>query len=204
MKMSTFLAGLLCWRACWPYLTEISRRNPPTHCQILFYYGALKSKMGFHRGNSNIHFIKNVVKGKFQSLSGHPSGGGENSQMIGSNVLVLTIGNKPMRFVFKHPTLGNLSGMKKTYRTSPRFQFCCENMTISVLDPIDDILMVHGASFSYNSKERPNSWYQVGYCFRWLQSYRDFYVENCTMRLDSSATNRKRCAKETNRNIYTK
>ena len=82
MKMSTFLAGLLCWRACWPYLTEISRQNPPTHCQILFYYGALKSKMGFHRDNSNIHFIKNVVKGKFPSLAGHPSGGGEHSQMI--------------------------------------------------------------------------------------------------------------------------
>ena len=143
------------------------------------------------------------MKGKFPLLAGHPSGGGENSQMIGSNVLILMIGNKPMRFVFNYPILGNLTGAKKTYGTSPRFQFCCENMTISVFGPVDDIFMVHGASFSYNSKERPNSWYRVGYCFRWLQSYRDFYAENCTMRLDSSATNRKRCGKQMNRNIYT-
>lgn len=203
MKYSTFLAGLLCWRACWPYLTETSRKSPPTHCQILFYYGLLKSKIGYHRDNSNIEFIKNVVKGNNPSLDGHPSGGGENSQMVGSNVLILTIGNKPMNFVFKFPTLGNLTGGKKTYKTSPKHQFTCENMTISVLDPVDDIIMIHGASFSYNTRECQTCWYRIGYCFRWLQSYKDFYVDTCTMRLDSLSVHRKRCGKTANRNIFT-
>jgi hypothetical protein len=36
MKLSTFVASLICWRPCWKYLTEVSPKNPPTHCQILF------------------------------------------------------------------------------------------------------------------------------------------------------------------------
>ena len=75
-KLSTFVASLICWRACWKYLTEVSRKSPPTHCQILFYYGALKSKMGHHRDNFNVQFIKNIVSGQSIKLDGHTSGGG--------------------------------------------------------------------------------------------------------------------------------
>ena len=138
MKDSTFLAGLICWRACWPFLTEISRRCPPTHCQLLFYYGAFKSHIGQHRDNSNIQYIKNIVSGNIQKRIGHASGGGENSQILGSNVLVLTVGNKPMLFKFKYPQSTNLTGKRVTYKTNPKHQFTCGTMTISVLDPIDD------------------------------------------------------------------
>ena len=202
MKTSTFLASLICWRACWNYLTEVSRRSPPTHCQMLFYYGALKSKIGYHRDNFNVQFIKNVVSGKSVTLNGHPSGGGENSQIVGSNVLVLTMGSKPMKFAFKFPSLGNVQGKKSTYVTSPRHHFTCGKFTISVLDPIDDIMMTHGAKFEHNTKVHMNCWYRVGYCFRWLQSYKDFYEDTCTLRLDSSAVDRKRCGKIPNRDIY--
>ena len=149
MKPSTFLAGLICWRACWPFLTEISRRCPPTHCQILFYYGAFKSHIGQHRDNSNIQYIKNIVSGNTQKRMGHASGGGENSQILGSNVLVLTVGNKPMIFKFKYPQFTNLTGKRMTYKTNPKHQFTCGNMTISVLDPIDNLMMTHGLTFSY-------------------------------------------------------
>jgi hypothetical protein len=120
MKNSTFLAGLICWRACWPFLTEISRRCPPTHCQILFYYGAFKSYIGQHRDNSNVQYIKNVVREKQQTRIGHSSGGVENSQILGSNVLVLTFGNKPMCFKFKYPTVGYLTAARSTYETSAK------------------------------------------------------------------------------------
>jgi hypothetical protein len=202
MKLSTFVASLICWRVCWKYLTEVSRKNPPNHCQILFYYGALKSKMGYHRDNFNVQFIKDIISGKTIQLNGHPSGGGENSQIVGSNVLVLTMGNKPMKFSFRFPSSGNVKGSRKTYVTSPKHQFTCGNLTISVLDPIDDIMMTHGASFVYNRIEKKDHWLRVGYCFRWLQSYRDFYEDSCTLRLDSSGILRKRCEKKSNRDIY--
>ena len=203
MKNSTFLAGLICWRACWPFLTEISRRCPPTHCQILFYYGAFKSYIGQHRDNSNVQYIKNVVRGKQQTRIGHSSGGVENSQILGSNVLVLTIGNKPMCFKFKYPTIGNLTAARSTYETSAKHQFTCGNMTISVLDPIDDLMMTHEVEFLFNRSEDVNLWYRIGYCFRWLTSFKEFYVDSCTMRLDSNAMLGKKCNKTSNRNIFT-
>ncbi len=203
MKSSTFLAGLICWRACWPYLTEISRRCPPTHCQMLFYYGAFKSHIGQHRDNSNTQYIKNITSGKFHNRTGHASGGGENSQILGSNVLVLTVGNKPMLFKFKYPQSTNLTGKRVTYKTNPKHQFTCGNMTISVLDPIDDLIMTHGLTFSYRNEDDTNTWYRIGYCFRWLTSFKDFYVDTCTMRLDSNFVSKKRSNRKMNRNIFT-
>jgi hypothetical protein len=85
---------------------------------------------------------------------------------------------------------------------SPKHHFICGNLTVSVLDPIDDIMMTHGASFVYNTREQKNCWYRVGYCFRWLQSFRDFYEDSCTLRLDSSGIHKKRCGKKSDSDIY--
>ena len=139
MKKTTFLASLVCWRACWPCLTEVSRWSPSTHCQVLFYYGAFKTHMGQHRDNSDINFIKETIMGESCKWEGHPFDGGENSQLVGSNVLVLNMGNKPMNLIFKYPRKGKITDQKKSYITSPRHQFACSNFTVSVLDPIDDI-----------------------------------------------------------------
>ncbi len=62
--------------------------------------------MGQHRDNSDINFIKKTIAGESSKLEGHPSGGGENSQVVGSNVLVLTMGNNPMNLIFKYPRKG--------------------------------------------------------------------------------------------------
>ena len=89
MKTSTFIAGLICLRACWPLLTEISRRCTPTQCPLLFYCGTFKSHIGQHRENSNIQFIKDIVSEKLHKRIGHASGGnGENSHTLDSNDLV--------------------------------------------------------------------------------------------------------------------
>lgn len=106
MKKVTFLASLLCWRACWPYLTEVSRRSPPTYCHVPFYYSAFKSHMGQHRDNSDVNCIKKTIASEFSKLEGHPFGGGEKSQVVCSNVLVLTMRNKPMNLIFNYPKKG--------------------------------------------------------------------------------------------------
>lgn len=64
MKWLTFLAGLLCWRACWSYLTELSRRCPPTQHQVQMYYVTFISYMGWDRDNSDITFKKYTMPGK--------------------------------------------------------------------------------------------------------------------------------------------
>ena len=46
-------------------------------------------------------------------------------------------------------------------------------------------------------------WLHTLYCFRWLQSFRYFHEDNCTLRMDSSGILRKCCNKNSNRNIYT-
>ncbi len=65
---------------------------------MLFYYGGFKSHIGQHRDNSKIQYIKNIVSGKMHKRIGHASGGGEKSQILVSNVLVLTVGRKSMSF----------------------------------------------------------------------------------------------------------
>lgn len=66
MNSSTFVTDLTCWRACWPVLTEIFRRCSPTHCQLLFYYGAFKSCIRQYRDESYIQYIKDIILKKFR------------------------------------------------------------------------------------------------------------------------------------------
>jgi len=127
-------------------------------------------------GNSNIQYIKNVVCLKSQTRIGYASGGGENSQMLGPNVLVLTVGNTSLSFKFTYPQSTNVMG-KKAYETNAKHQFTCGNMTISVLDPNDGGMTTHGFSFVCNTADDVKIWYQIGYCFIWLTSVKEFYVD---------------------------
>ena len=99
MSWAWFVVGLFLWVACWPYLSPISRRSPPTHMQLLFYYYILKAAMGRHRDNSSAADIEKFINGEQLGTAGHASGGAENSQMIGSNVMVFTLaGHVPHDF----------------------------------------------------------------------------------------------------------
>lgn len=187
MRLPVFVMGLLAWRCCYPWLTAVSRKCPPNHCQILLYYWLLKGHMGFHRDNSNTADIKNVINanGLPHIHKGHAPSGAENSQVVGSNVIVLTMGKgEPMVFEFRHPQNGNPGGKKATYIRCIRHQFKCGDYTISVLDPIDDFRLLHGV-VSWKARGDA-SWHRVAYCYRWCQSIRDFFVDTCTMKLNKS------------------
>lgn len=192
MRMSTFNLGLCVWRASWPYLTKISRLTPPTHCQILIYYALFHGAMGDHRDNSCTNDLKTMARGIELGDEGHPSAGADNSQIVGSNVLVYTIGNAPQTFTFKFANKKCFFGKRETYETTPLFQFECANGTVSVLDPIDDVLMTHSVKFEdsfLNDEIKKKNGYRIGWCFRWLQISKDFYTDTCGMRLDSGALN---------------
>ena len=55
-----------------------------------------------------------------------------------------------------------------------------EHGTVSVLDPVDDLLVTHGAyfegEFDILRVDGDPAWLRIGWAFRWLQSAHDFYV----------------------------
>ena len=57
---------------------------------------------------------------------------------------------------------------------------------LTVLDPIDDLLMTHELFFSNEADEdhsKKNSDYRLAWVMRWLEVVEDFYVDTCGMRL---------------------
>ena len=81
MEREWFDLGLHVWAACWHHLTPASRRGPPTHVQVLFYYTALDSTMNHHRDNSCSGDIQRIANGGQLGGAGHASAGATNSQM---------------------------------------------------------------------------------------------------------------------------
>ncbi len=72
------------------------------------------------------------------------------------------MGSRPMKFTFRFPSRGNAQGKRKTYITSPEHHFTWGHLTITVLAPIDDVMMTPGASFAYITIENKKQWYRVG------------------------------------------
>ena len=74
------------WLAAMPYLCDESRRNPPTHCQLLLYYVLFQSRMGRHRDNYTVRHLKAMLEGG--SAPGNPDAGMPPSMRLGSEVLL--------------------------------------------------------------------------------------------------------------------
>ena len=98
-----------------------------------------------------------------------------------------TEGTAPQTFSLRFADRNDILGNRKEYKVMPTFQFQCGEGTVSVLDPIDDLLMTHGAAFEQCTLESNHSGYRLGFTIRWLQSAKDFYVDTCGMRVDNQA-----------------
>ena len=96
MPLPVFALGEQLWLAAMPYLSDACKRNPPTHCQLLLYYALFGSAMGRHRDNYTVRHLKAMLEGG--SASGSTHADMENSQRIGSEVLLYTEGSTPMEF----------------------------------------------------------------------------------------------------------
>ena len=94
------------WSVAWPWCSKYTRENPPNAFQQLFYHRVLGKYMGDHRDNFGGTAIKRMIKGETPFVSGATVGGCENSQVIGSSVIIFTKGNCPMTLVFKYASLG--------------------------------------------------------------------------------------------------
>jgi hypothetical protein len=101
-----------------------------------------------------------------------------------SSVIIYTRGNCPVKFIFKYPD-SKKGVMQKTkyYVTSPSFQMKMGDGWITVIDRIDDMLMLHTLVFD-NDEGREDE-YRIAWVYRYLGVVRDFYVSTCTVRRDA-------------------
>ena len=83
-------------------------------------------------------------------------------------------------------SLDNMDTSRKNYISHAGNKFEYIPNSVSILDPCDDVLMLHGVEFSKCNKEKNSV--RIAICFRWLKARKDFYSSTCGMRVDKKAT----------------
>ena len=75
-----------------PFARQVSRRQPPNHCQLLLYYTDLNSKISRHRDFYDVGDLRNHLDSPH--LAPAPKDG--VTTMSFADVLIFTMGNAPM------------------------------------------------------------------------------------------------------------
>jgi hypothetical protein len=181
-----YAQGVHVWMKAWSSLSCVSRKRPPNGCQMLIYHRLLKRKMGRHRDNNPGSVMLNMVNGSETPWGNNPRvGGSENSQVRGSSVMVFSRGC-PMTMTLRYALPEReVTQQSKHYITSPSFQMRMEDGWITVLDPIDDMLMVHSVDWPDDGDEASRDEtadVRVAWVYRWLGVTHDYYVQGCTVR----------------------
>lgn len=145
------------------------------------YFTAYKSCVGRHRDNwSTDHFCR-YLDGEdlFGSQEGHSASSDTNSQVVGSDVLIWTIGNAPMVMKLSFANSDDLTQSRNEYVVHPAYSIPCAHGTLLVFPAIDDLFFCHEACFEPQVLDAfGNSGYRFAYVFRWLQSKREFYISS--------------------------
>ena len=173
MPRAVFKLGAELWRAAFPFLTEHSRRNPPTACQLLFYYVLFNSSMGRHRDKYTGRQLADVMCGKRTTaslLEGSHHGGDANSQVVGSNVLIYTEGDADMTFSLSFPPCEGMESSAKEYIQHPSFCTKLGAGTLLVFSPVDDLFFCHEVYF----EDSVAGTHRLAFVFRWLSQPRSF------------------------------
>ena len=173
MPAPVFSLGEQLWLAAMPYLSEASQRNPPTHCQLLLYYCLFESRMGRHRDNYTVRHLRALLESG--SAEGSPQANMENSQRMGSEVLLYTDGTAPMDFILTFPPCTALGADIKQYLTRSAFTVQLERGTLMIWKDIDDQFFCHEAEFRKAVLALVgSSGYRSCYVFRWCTSVKIF------------------------------
>ena len=168
------------WNAAFAFLTEPSKKCPPSGCQLLLYYSLFHSEIGRHRDNYSSQQMVDVIKGKRSLASlveGNHHGGDANSQVVGSNVLVYTAGDADMTFALSFADSSDYSANRKEYVIHPIFCTTLGAGTLLVFSPVDDLFFCHEAYFG----EHNTGTYRLAFVFRWLSQVRMFSTKTGKM-----------------------
>lgn len=151
----------------------------PTAMQLMMYYAAFGSGVGRHRDNFCSNHLVQQLSGMDvmkEMESGHSASGDQNSQIVGSDVLIWSDGNANMVLKLSFPDPELEHGQARTeYIVHPHY---CINMgsgTLFIFKAIDDLYFCHEAAFEpFWIEFAGNGGYRFAYVFRWLQSVRMF------------------------------
>ena len=161
------------WLAAMPYLCEQSRLNPPTHCQLLLYYVLFQSCMGRHRDNYTVRHLRALLQEGTAAGSTH--GNMENSQRLGSEVLLYTEGTTPMDFTLSFPPGTSLDTGILNYACRSVFTVQLRRGTLMIFKDCDDQFFCHEASFDAQTMESADpSGHRMCFFYRWCTSVKDF------------------------------
>ena len=108
--------------------------------------------MDKHKDNCTPEELESIVNGEFESSAPRPIRGTYASQIHGSSVIIFSGGNRPMTFKLWYTSRKNKTAARHVTESDIRCQFSMSDGWVTVLDPIDDVLMYHSVSFEYNSK----------------------------------------------------
>lgn len=173
MPLPVFHLAEQVWLAAMPYLCEESRSHPPTHCQLLLYYVMLKSCMGRHRDNYTVHHLRSQLSG--QEYAGSPAHAGmENSQRMGSEVLLYTEGNTSMDFVLSFPPFQSLDADIHDYVRRKVFTAPLGAGTLMIFKGLDDEFFCHEAFFNALQLQQSVTGFLACFAFRWCTSIKRF------------------------------
>ena len=210
MKQLELAFALECWEDGWPYYAKDSRRLPPNWMQVCVYHGLLKSSMGQHRDNYDKAGLARMRAGLPPYDKDKMYAGVKNSQVHGTNVIVYTMGNSPMEMVFSCPNINyGIDQNTDKYITVKCYSIKCREGHLSILDPLDDVMMCHGVKFealtleyivterdgidSNSDVENAESCgtdlrFRVAFVMRTLENVQEFYVDTSTIRLSDEMT----------------
>ena len=167
--------GEFVWLAAMPYLCEVSRRNPPTHCQLLLYYVLFESCMGRHRDNYTVRHLKALLRQTATGAAGSTHANMENSQRLGSEVLLYTEGPTPMDFVLSFPPSTALDSPIHDYVCRSVFTVQLGRGTLMIFKDCDDQFFCHEAAFDESTLAAGEaSGHRICFVFRWCTSVKNF------------------------------
>lgn len=179
MPMPVFSLGEWLWQSAMPFLSEAAQRNPPSHCQLLLYYVLFGGSMGRHRDNYTVRHLRAMIDGGAEAVGaeGSTHAGMENSQRLGSEVLLYTEGPTPMDFALSYPPRDNLGVGIKSYVKTPTFTARLGRGTLMVFKDLDDQFFCHEAAFNEQTLEAADpAGHRLCFVFRWCTSVKDFRV----------------------------
>jgi hypothetical protein len=164
------------------YLTKISQARPPNALHNQFYFTLLETMMNKHKDNCCPQELEKIIGGKFDSSAPRPTRGTFQSQVPGTNVILFSAGgNRPMTLKLWYPSRHNKLACREAVESNTRLQFPLGDGWITVLDPIDDILMFHSVFFADSSRHDTEG-FRVAWVMRWLAQTQDYFVDTCGLR----------------------
>jgi hypothetical protein len=182
---------LECYMDSFPFLTELSRELPPNWMQICVYTALNETSMGRHRDNYTKMGLQRMKRGLDPGDPNATYLGVKNSQVHGTNVLVYTVGNAPMKMVFAFPDPSKGSSQNVSdYIEIDCYSMECGDGHLTVLDPMDDVFGQHGLDFENLElvavKEKGTGTdlrHRYAIVMRHCENVEEFFMDTATIRL---------------------